>query len=275
MPKNPEDLQEYEIITDDFVRGTRLKALEHGFNSGYDAGWRDGASSVARAIGQKGNRWQYGIENYYDADRGVIENQTVFPTTLKEKGFGASEWTKEQSRKNLNSVIDLVPSKFLTGGRKYTPEGKQFSKKKFIETLLNDFRSMIDVGYQAGFKKAQEKQYRNEEMASGIFEGPAENNIFYAWQKYITPSFLEELQKTDAETFAYQEARDKMIDEVDWENIYKREVLESDQGNSSYFQRVYPNSEKYKQKVLRSWGLKNELDLERLREKLKNREQSA
>ena len=275
MPKNPEELQEWEIITDDFVRGTRFKALEYGFQEGYRTGWRDGQQSIRDAIGNKGQTgtyqsFQYGINNDFKVDRRVVENQTTFPET---EGPGVSDYGKENARKTLNTVIDLVPSNFLKDGRKYTPAGKQFSKKKFIETLISDFKSVMNVGYQVGFKDSQEKTYRNEEIADGIFEGPSVESPWREYEKYVNDRFLKELEKTDAETFAYKQEKDKVIDEINWEEIYKKEILDRE-SESHRRLRWHRSPKKHKEFILNSWQIRNEHNLEKLREKLKSREQA-
>lgn len=272
MPKNPEELQESEIITDEFVKNTRLKAFQHGFRDGFTNGWRDGIATIRNAIGDQSvdpNRWgqQYGIDNKSMIYRNVLPTQMTFPKTLKEISESRIDQMIENSRKDLNTAINLVPSNFLKDGRKYTPSGKQFSKKKFIETLVDDYKTMIKMGYQVAFEKAQEKAYTEEEIRANVFYGPESHNIYNEAVIYMDPMFLEKLEEMDAETFAYSEDRRKVFDETDWDKIYKKEV-----SDDSYRKRWYPTVEKYKESEMDNRSYQRINSLEKLKEILKNRE---
>lgn len=275
MPKNPEELQESEIITDSFVKNTRFKAFKYGFQDGFYAGWSEGTRDIRNSIGRHDNpSWlrpenPYGINNEYQRDRNISPNQTVFPNTIEQIPESRIDLAIQNSRKDLNRAMDLVPSKFLTGGRKYTPSGKQFSKKKFIENLINDYKTMIKIGYEAGFEKAQERVYNNEEIESGVRQGPSEvdRNIYNLYAKYMKPIFLEKLEEMDAETFAYQEEKQKIFDEADWDKIYERDVPED-----SYKRRWFPTPEAYKEEAMRGHQYRNISDLEEIRNMLRLRE---
>lgn len=274
MPKNPEELEESEIITDSFVKNTRFKAFKHGFQDGFYAGWRAGITDVKDSIGQHSSTpWlptesPYRIKNKHQKDRKISPNQTTFPNTIEQIPESRIDYAIENSRKDLNRVMGLVPSKFLTGGRKYTPSGKQFSKKKFIENLINDYKTMIRIGYKAGFEKAQERFYNKEEIESGFRQGPPEvDNIYNLHAKYMKPIFLEKLEEMDAETFAYQKEKEKIFDEADWDKIYEREVPED-----SYKRRWFPTPEAYKEEIIKGHHYRNISDLEEIKNMLKLRE---
>ena len=276
MPKNPEELTEDEIITDDFVKNTRFKALQFGFKTGFTRGWDDGVRTIQRSIGDIRRRKsplnmnEYAIDNRSQIDRRINETQTAFPTTLNEVSESRIESIMDDARKGLNDIIDIVPSSFLKGGRKYTPSGKQFSKKKFIETLINDFRLMIKLGYESGFDKGQEKTYSEEEVRTNFFYGPEVESIYRDSVKYVQPFMIEKLKEVDAETFAYSEERKKIFDETDWEKIHKREVLDDEY--NTYRKKWFPTPEKYKENEMDSWSYRNVTDLKKLKELLKERE---
>ena len=265
MPKNPEELTEDEIITDDFVKNTRLRALEFGFKKGFIKGWDDGVRTTQRSMGDS-----YNIENKWQKNRNIDKNQTVIPTTFNEIPEHRIEALVDDARKNLNDVIDIVPSNFLKGGRKYTPSGKQFSKKKFIETLINDFKLMVKKGYELGFGNSREKAYSAQEIKTNFRHGPNIESIYRESYKYVQPLLSEKLKEIDAETFAYSEERKKVFDEADWEKIHKREVLDSEY--NTYKKMWYPTPEKYKESEKNNWSYRNMADLKKLQELLKERE---
>ena len=81
----------------------------------------------------------------------------------------------------------------------------------------------------------------------------------------------------DAETFAYQQERSKIIDQADWEKIHKKEILDKpdDYAWNINKKRKYPDSETYKNDQIRRYEYTNIADLKKLKDALKERENRA
>jgi hypothetical protein len=159
--KDPSTLTEDEIITLEWANGKRIHVMWSGFFHAFDSAYSRGQVNVSNPQQETPyvkTRW-----NKNPPER-KTPDQIIMPliNDIANMGQGEDWYTGDASIRNkFNFQTGITPSKFWGKGRKYTEEGKQFSKSNFIKMLVQDFNVFYKEGWKAGLYFGAQDYYDN------------------------------------------------------------------------------------------------------------------